>query len=106
MPMKYPPHPGKGLKDEFDYLGLSTTQAAEALGVSRMQLHRVLTEQSAISPEMALRLEAVIGSTADHWLRRQSSYELSRLRNGENPAEGLKRVPAPTEPTPEQPSLV
>ena len=99
MPMKFPPHPGKGLKlkDEFEYLGLSTTQAAEALGVSRMQLHRVLTEQSALSPEMALRLESVIGSTADHWLRRQASYGLSKLRNGDNPAQGLRRVSVPAE---------
>lgn len=90
--MKNPPHPGRGLKSELDFLGLSTTQAANALGISRMQLHRVLTSQSAISPEMALRLEAVIGSTADQWLRMQASYELSQIRNGENPAKDLKRI--------------
>ena len=106
MPMKFPPHPGKGLKDEFEYLGLSTTQAAEVLGVSRMQLHRVLTEQSAISPEMALRLEAVIGSSADHWLRRQASYEVAKLRNGDNPAQGLRRISVPSERPAEQPRLV
>lgn len=105
MPMKNPPHPGRGLKDEFDFLGLTTTQAAEALGVSRMQVHRVVSEKSAISPEMALRLEAVVGSTADHWLRLQSSYDLAQLRNAGNPAEGLRRLPTPAA-EPEQPSLM
>ena len=107
MPMKFPPHPGKGLKDEFEYLGLSTTLAAEVLGVSRMQLHRVLTEQSAISPEMALRLETVIGSSAEHWLRRQASYEVAKLlRNGDNPAQGLRRISVPSKQPAEQPGSV
>lgn len=106
MKMKNPPHPGTGLKDEFDYLGLSTTQAAVALGVSRMQLHRIITAQSAISPDMALRLEAVIGSTADHWLRRQVSYDLAQMRNNKNhPAHSMKRIPVPVVPKPKQTHL-
>ena len=78
--MKTPPHPGEGLKDDLQALELTTAQAAEALGVTRQQVHRVLTGQSAISPEMALRLEAVIGSTADHWLRLQAAHDLAKAR--------------------------
>ncbi|MDE0226974.1 MAG: HigA family addiction module antitoxin [Gammaproteobacteria bacterium] len=78
--MKTPPHPGEGLKDDLQALGVSTIKAASALGVTRQQVHRVLTGQSAISPEMALRLEAVIGSTADHWLRLQAAYDLAKAR--------------------------
>ncbi len=78
--MKAPPHPGEGLRDDLQALGLNTVAAATALGVTRQQLHRVLTGRSAISPEMALRLEAVIGSTADHWLRLQAAYNLAKVR--------------------------
>ena len=73
MPMKNPPHPGLSLKDDFDELGLSVAKAAEALGISRNQLHRVVAGRSDISAELALRLEIVIGSTADAWLRRQAA---------------------------------
>lgn len=93
MHMMNPPHPAEGLKDDLEALGLTTAHAAEALGVTRQQLHRVLTCQSAISPEMAMRLEAVIGSTADHWLRLQAAYDLAQMR--EKKAEitrGLRRL--------------
>lgn len=78
--MKNPPHPGEGLKDDLQALELTTAQAAEALGVTRQQVHRVLTGRSSISPEMALRLETVIGSTADHWLRLQAAHDLAKVR--------------------------
>ena len=80
MPMKNPPHPGEGLKDDLEALGLSIAQGAAALGVTRQQLHRVVNGSSAISPEMAVRLEQVIGGTADHWLRMQAAYDLAQVR--------------------------
>lgn len=106
MPMKNPPHPGLGLKDDFDELGLSTAQAAAALGISRNQLHRVVTGRSDISPELALRLEIVIGSTADAWLRQQAAYDAAqvRLRAGEI-TKGLKRIEVPAARGPEQPRV-
>ena len=45
-PMKSPPHPGRALKGDFDELGLSVTEAAQALGISRSQLHRVTSGES------------------------------------------------------------
>ena len=81
MPMKNPPHPGEGLKDDLDALGLTVAQCATALGVTRQQLYRVISGRSAISPEMAVRLEQVIGGSADHWLRMQAAHDLAEVRN-------------------------
>ena len=93
MPMHNPPHPAEGLKDDIEALGLTTAQTAEALGVTRQQLHRVLKCESAISPEMAVRLEAVIGSTADHWLRLQIAYDLAQVRQkNAGLTKGLRRL--------------
>lgn len=78
--MKNPPHPGAGLKEDIEALGLSVAEAATGLGVTRQQLYRVIRGQSGISPEMALRLEKAIGGTADGWLRMQLSYDLAQTR--------------------------
>lgn len=80
MPMHSPAHPGRLIKSDLEALGLSVAQGAQALGVSRQQLYRVLSEKCAVSAEMAIRLEAVIGSTADHWLRMQTAYDLAQVR--------------------------
>ncbi len=80
MPMKNPPHPGRLLNDDFEALGLTVAEAAEALGVTRQQLYRVLNGTSAISPVMALRLEKGIGTSADTWLRMQAAYDLAQAR--------------------------
>lgn len=96
MPMKNPPHPGRGLKDDLEELGLSVAQAARALGVTRAQVYRVVSGESAISPEMALRLEHVIGGTAEAWLRMQAAYDAAQVRaRGEEITRGLKRVSPP-----------
>ena len=80
MPMKDPPHPGMGLRDDIEALGLTIAQAADGLGVTRQQLYRVLRGESSITPEMAIRLEKAIGSTADAWLRQQMAYDLAKVR--------------------------
>ncbi|MDB5507491.1 MAG: transcriptional regulator [Devosia sp.] len=83
MPMKSPPHPGEGLRDDIEALGLTVAEAANGLGITRQQLNNILAGRSAITPETALRLEKAIGSTADHWLRLQAAYDLARLRGVE-----------------------
>ena len=80
MPMKNPPHPGRLIKDEVDALGLSVAQAAEGLGVTRQQLYRVIKGDCAISPEMAVRLEHGIGSSAAAWLKMQMNYDLVQIQ--------------------------
>ena len=83
MAMKNPPHPGRGLKDDIDALGLTVAETAEALGVTRQQLYNVISGRSGITPEMALRLEKGVGGTADAWLGVQSAYDLAQLRRRE-----------------------
>jgi addiction module HigA family antidote len=80
MPMKTPPHPGGLLKDNVDELGLSVAEAAKGLGVTRQQLYNVINGKSAITPEMAVRLEKALGGTADLWLRMQVNYDLAEVR--------------------------
>lgn len=80
MPMKNPAHPGRLLKDDLEALGWSVADAAEALGVTRQQLYRVINGTSAVTPDMAIRLEKGIGSTADTWLRMQAAYDLAQAR--------------------------
>ena len=80
MPMKNPAHPGRGLKDDIEALGLTVAEAAKGLGVTRQQLYRIINGGCAITPEMAVRLEKAIGSTADAWLRMQMNYDLAQIR--------------------------
>ena len=93
MAMHTPAHPGRLVRAELDALNVSVANGAKALGVTRSQLYRVLKGECAISPEMALRLETVIGSTADHWLRMQTAYDLAQIRNHNTGLfQGLKRL--------------
>ena len=80
MAMKNPPHPGELLKDNVAELGLSVAEAAKGLGVTRQQLYNVINGKSAITPEMAVRLEKALGGTADLWLRMQVNYDLAQVR--------------------------
>ena len=80
MSMKNPAHPGRLIKNELDEIGLSVAAAAEGLGVTCQQLYNVINGRSAVTPEMAIRLEQGIGSTADTWLRMQASYNLAQVR--------------------------
>lgn len=82
MTMKNPSHPGAILREAItEGLGMTITAAAEGLGVSRKQLSEVLNEHAGISPEMAIRLEKGVGSTADHWLRLQMAFDLAAARS-------------------------
>ena len=94
--MKNPPHPGRSIKDAcLDPLGLSVTDGAKVLGVTRNQLSRVINAQSGISPEMAIRLEKAGWSSADHWLRLQSAYALAQARKGERRIKVERYEPQP-----------
>ena len=80
-----PPHLGEILrKDVFPEMGLTVTEAASQIGVSRVALSRVLNGRAAISPEMALRLEAWLGvengGRAETWLTHQLAYDLWKAR--------------------------
>jgi len=80
MEMKNPPHPGELIGDGLEELGMSITAAAKGLGITRQQLHNLIAGRSAVTPEMAVRFEKALGSTADTWLRMQMNYDLAQIR--------------------------
>ena len=75
--MHNPLHPGEVLRDLcLEPLGLTITDAAAALGVSRKTLSAILNGRAGISPEMALRLSMAFNTTPESWLNQQSRYDL------------------------------
>jgi len=79
MAMKEPPHPGLSVRhDCLEPLGLSVTEAAIALGVTRQALNNIVNGKAGISPEMAIRLDKAFGGTAEAWLALQSAYDLAQ----------------------------
>jgi addiction module HigA family antidote len=82
--MKNPPHPGGFVRTEIIApLGLSVTAAAGVLGLTRAALSAFLNERSALSPEMALRLEKAFGVSMDTLMRMQNSYDIAQARKRE-----------------------
>src|SRR5450631_660604 len=81
MAMKNPPHPGVVVLQEcIEPSGLTITQAAEALGVTRNTLSELVNAKRGISPEMAVRLSKVFGGTEQGWLVQQAQYDLAQVR--------------------------
>ena len=81
MLMKNPPHPGLVVLQEcIEPLGLTVTQAAKALGVTRNTVSELVNEKRGISPEMAVRLSKVFGGSAESWLVQQAQYDLAHVR--------------------------
>ena len=77
MKMHNPPHPGEVLQELcLKPLGLTVTEAAEALGVSRKTVSSILNRRAGISPEMAVRLSLAFGTTAESWMSQQMQYDL------------------------------
>jgi addiction module HigA family antidote len=75
--MHNPPHPGEVLQDTVISGGrVSVTEFARNLGVSRVALSRVLNARASVSADMALRLAAALGGSAESWLRMQAAYDL------------------------------
>lgn len=80
MPMKNPPHPGSVvLHDCIEPLGLTITDAAAALGVTRNTLSELVNAKRGISPEMAVRLSKAFGGTAEGWITQQAYYDLAQV---------------------------
>jgi addiction module HigA family antidote len=85
MPMKNPAHPGRIVRSAcLEPLGLSVTEGAEVLGVTRQTLNNVIHGKSGISPQMAIRLSKAFGSTPETWLRMQLAYDLAQARKNED----------------------
>jgi antitoxin HigA-1 len=93
MPMKNPPHPGGSIRRAcLEPLGLSVTEGAKVLGITRQTLNNVINGKSGISPEMAIRLSKAFGSTPETWLRMQLAYDLAAARKVESKIKVLRRL--------------
>lgn len=94
-PRRRPTHPGAVLlHDVLPALGVSQTRLAELLGVSRLTVSQLLHEHRALSPEMALRLERLTGTTAESWVRMQAALELWEARQQPERFAGIKKLSA------------
>jgi antitoxin HigA-1 len=81
MPMKNSPHPGEIIRDLYmTPLGLTVTQTAAGLGITRKTLSVLLNGRVGISPEMAIRLSKAFGRTPESWLQLQLHYDLAQIR--------------------------
>lgn len=80
MAMKNPPHPGEIIRDLcLAPLGLTVTNAAEGLGVTRKTLSLLLNGHAGVSPEMAVRLSKAFGRSPESWLKLQMLYDLGQV---------------------------
>lgn len=77
MLMHNPPHPGEIIRELcLEPLGISVTDAAKALGVSRKTLSAILNGRAGISPEMAVRLSIAFNTSAESWMNQQVQFDL------------------------------
>lgn len=82
--LKKPSHPGGFVKHEvLKPLGLSVTEAADALGVTRPALSALLNERAHLSPDMAIRIEKAFGISMETLMRMQNSYDIAQARKRE-----------------------
>ena len=92
--MKEPPHPGQSVRhDCIEAVGLSVTDAAKVLGVTRQALNNLVNGKAGISPEMAIRLDKVFGGSAEAWLSLQTAYDLAQARKNVDIIEIKRYVP-------------
>ena len=93
--MHNPPHPGEVLRDTvLGAGGLSVSEFARKLRVSRVALSRVVNGRAAVSADMALRLAAALGVSAESWLQMQSAYDLWQASRKPRPKVEPIKLPA------------
>ncbi len=81
LEMHDPPHPGEVLRGLYlEPLGLTVTEAARRIDVTRKTLSELVNGRAGLSPEMALRIGAATKTTAESWLNMQSYYDLWQTR--------------------------
>ena len=101
MRMARPAHPGQFVRMEvIEPLSLSVTQAARILGVTRPALSALLNGRSALSPDMALRIEKAFGPKMDTLLRMQTACEIAEARDREAEIKVKRYVPKPSDQEP------
>lgn len=105
MPMKNPPHPGKIVRAAcLEPLGLSVTEAAKVLGVSRQALSNLVNGHARMSADMAIRLAKAFGSSTETWIRLQTAYDIARAHEREGQI-AIRGYEPQTDMTPRSPPL-
>ena len=96
-PQRRPTHPGALLREDvLPALDITQGKLAELLGVSRLTVSQLLHEHRALSPDMALRLEKLTGTSAESWLRMQEAVDLWEARQQPEKFKAIKRLSVAT----------
>lgn len=91
--MHSPAHPGEILAEMYMRpLGVTVTQAADALGVSRKHVSAIVNGRAPVTPDMAARLAGVFGTEPDIWINLQAQHDLWQVRQQARPK--VKRLAA------------
>jgi addiction module HigA family antidote len=91
--MKNPPHPGRIVRQDcIEPLGLTITEAAKALRVTRQTLNNLVNGKAGISPEMAVRLFKAFGGSPEMWLRLQGNYDLAQVHQDDIDVKRYRRA--------------
>jgi addiction module HigA family antidote len=98
MRMYNPPHPGLIIADALEGMGITITDAAAALHISRVTLSKVINGKSGVSADLAIRLSKwMTGPAPDTWLAMQADYDLWQLTHVKKKAYNIRRAKAPRE---------
>jgi addiction module HigA family antidote len=93
MTMHNPPHPGEFIRETYiEPFVISIRSLAKNLGVAASTLARIVSERSAVSPEMALRLSKALGRSPESWLAMQGNYDLWQARKSANLSQ-IRKIP-------------
>jgi antitoxin HigA-1 len=88
-----PVHPGEIIREDvLPEVGLSVTDAAKALGVSRQMLHDILAERKPLSAIMCLKISRLLGSTPEFWMRLQADYDLKKAAQNKDVMKRVERI--------------
>lgn len=88
-----PVHPGEIIREDvLPEVGLSVTDAAKALGVSRQMLHDILAERKPLSAVMCLKISRLLGSTPEFWMRLQADYDLKKAAQNRSVMRRVGRI--------------
>lgn len=93
--MHNPPHPGEIIKEDvLPELGITVTEAALQLGVSRVQFSRFINGRAGVSADLAIRLTMWLGGNAQTWLRMQADYDLWQAEHSGRKFPKIERIAA------------
>ncbi|HMB70053.1 MAG TPA: HigA family addiction module antitoxin [bacterium] len=95
LPRNRPPtHPGEMLLEDFvKPLGLTQTELAARLGISFPRMNEIVKGRRSVTPDTALRLARVLGTSAELWLGLQLDWDLWHAMRGPDAKEIARLKP-------------